>query len=103
VMERHGERVVADRAGRGARRAYHHPDRREGPQDAAAGRLAAAHPARRHRVPEVGDAFAHEGELRVVRLRARSRRHGRDLRARPGRGRPHRPEPGHVRPRPPGL
>ena len=38
--------------------------------------LAVAHPARRHRVPEVGDTLAHEGELRALRLRARAWRHG---------------------------
>jgi 2,5-diketo-D-gluconate reductase A len=71
-------------AGRGARRSHHHPDRREPRQDAGAGRVEVAHTARPHRVPEVGDAIAHEGELRALRLRDRAWRYGRDLCARPG-------------------
>ncbi|MCD6055036.1 MAG: 2,5-didehydrogluconate reductase [Rubrobacteraceae bacterium] len=53
-------------------------------QDAGAGRVAVAHPARRHSVPEVGDTIAHAGELRTIRLRDRAPRYGRDLRPRPG-------------------
>ena len=39
-------------------------------QVAGPGGAALAHPARRHRVPEVGDAGADQGELRDLRLRA---------------------------------
>ena len=47
-------------------------DRRGDRQDAGPGGAALAHPARRHRLPEVGDAAAHQGELRHLRLRARA-------------------------------
>ena len=42
---------------------------------AGPGGAALAHPARLHRLPEVGDARAHQGELRALRLRARPGRH----------------------------
>ena len=58
---------------------------------------ALAHPARQHRLPEVHDVRAHEGELRAVRLRARVRGHGADHRTRPGRGRTERPPPRSIR------
>ena len=41
--------------------------------DPGPGHAAVAHPARRHRVPEVGDTVAGRGELRAVRLRAERR------------------------------
>ncbi len=56
---RHRHRgVVADRPGRGARRSGGHRDRRAGRPIDGAGRVALAHPARTHRVPEVGHAGA---------------------------------------------
>ena len=88
---RHRDRgVVADRPGRGARRPGDHRDRRPARQVTGAGRPALAHPARQHRLPQVDDAGADQGELRALRLRARARRRRKDRRARPGRGRPHR-------------
>ena len=51
-----------------------------------AGRPALAHPARRHRVPQVDDAGADQGELRAVRLRAGGRGRRSDHRSGPGRG-----------------
>ena len=63
-------------------------DRRAARQVAGAGRPALAHPARQHRLPEVGHARADQGELRAVRLRARaattSSRSTRSTGARPG-------------------
>ena len=47
--------------------------------------------------PKSVDAGADQRELRDLRLRARTRRPGADRRARPGRGRPQRPEPRPVR------
>ena len=46
--------LVAHCAGQGARRRGHHPHRRFARQDTRAGGAALAHPARRHRDPEVG-------------------------------------------------
>ena len=62
-----------------------------------AGRAAVAHPARQHRLSEVGHAGAHPRELRALRLRARSRRRRDDRRARPRRGRARRAEPRRLR------
>ena len=62
---------------------------------ARAGRAALAHPARQHRVPEVGDPGADPGEHRRVRLRAVGRRHGR--RRRPRHRHPQGPRPRPVR------
>ncbi len=47
-----------------------HQDRQGYRQDPRPGRPALAHPARRHRVPEVGQARQDQGELRRLRLRA---------------------------------
>ena len=60
--------------GGGARRPVDRRHGRAARQDAGAGRAALAHPARRHRVPEVGHASRGEGELRDLRLRAVRRR-----------------------------
>jgi 2,5-diketo-D-gluconate reductase A len=64
-----------------------HPGRDRGGrarrQGAGSGGPALAHPARQHRLPEVGNAGTDPGELRDLRLRARSRRHRADRRARP--------------------
>ena len=49
-------------------------DRRADRQDPGPGRAALAHPARRHRVPEVGHRGADQGEPRHLRLRAVRRR-----------------------------
>ena len=49
--------------------------------DAGPGDVALAHPARRDRLPEVGDAGADRRELRPLRLRADRRGHGGDHRA----------------------
>ena len=65
--------------------------------DARPGGAPLAHPARQHRVPEVDDARADQGELRALRLRARRLRARADRRAGPGRGRPKRPSPRPVR------
>ena len=56
-------------------------------QEHGPGHAALAHPARRHRLPEVGHAVADQGELRDLRLRAGRGRHDRDQRAGQGRGR----------------
>ena len=53
-------------------------------EDTGPGGAALAHPARRHRLPQVGDRLPDPGELRHLRLRSRRRRHERH----------HRPEPG---------
>ena len=58
------------------------------------GDAALARAARRHRLPEVGDALSHRGELRHLRLRALRDRHGRHHR--PGPWRAHRAQPGRV-------
>ena len=95
---RHPGRVlVADRPGRRPRRPGHRQDRRARGAYAGPGDPALAPPARRHRLPEVLDPGADGGERRPVRLRARRPGDGVDQRARPWRGRPHRPEPGRVR------
>ena len=65
-------------------------------KSAGPGRAALAHRARQRRLPEVGHGRAPAGEHRHLRLRARSRRAGRDRGARPRRA--HRPRPGRVRP-----
>ena len=85
--------LVADRPGAGARRPGRQANRRGYRPDTGSGGAALAHPARRHRVPEIGDSATHQGELRIVRLRARRCRHERDVVAGQGRGRPHRPQP----------
>ena len=64
---------------------------------AVAGDAPLARPARRRHLPEVDAPRADGGELRHLRLRAHRRRDGRDQRARQGRGRPHRTQPGHLR------
>ena len=62
---RHPDRgLVADRPGRGAGRSDDHRHRRAGRQDARPGHAALAHPAGRHRLPEVDDPVADQGELR---------------------------------------
>ena len=66
-----------------------------GRQVGGPGGAALAHRARGHRVPEVGDARAHQGEHRHLRLRAVRRGRRRDQR--PGQGRAHRAGPGHLR------
>ena len=63
--------VVAHRSRCRAHRPGDRKGGREGGQDGCSGRAALAHPARRHRVPEVDDARTHQGELRALRLRAR--------------------------------
>src|SRR6516164_9487056 len=89
--------MVADCAGQGARRPHYYGTGCQSGQDAGAGRVALAHPAWRHCVPEVDDPFADEGELRSIRLRTRTRRHQQNQCAQPGRIRACRSESGHVR------
>ncbi len=63
---RHRHRgVVADRAGRGARRPGRSPRSPRARPDAGPGRAALAHPARQHRVSEVGDAGADQENFEV--------------------------------------
>jgi len=84
--------VVAARPGRDPRRRGHHPDRRRARPHAGPGGAALAYRVGQHRDPEVGDARAHRGEHRGLRLRARCRRDRRHHRHRLG------PPPG-TRPR----
>ena len=77
-----------------SRRPGHHRDRRATRPDARPGGPALAHRARQHRLPEVDDAGADQGELRALRLRARAGRLREDRRARPWRGGPDGPAPG---------
>ena len=84
---RHRHRgVVADRAGRRARRPGDHRDRREARQVTGPGGAALAHPARQHRLPQVDDPGADQGELRASSTsssrRRRWRRSPRSTRAR---------------------
>ncbi len=83
--------------GRGHRRPGADRDRRASREDVGSGRAPLAHPARAHRLPEVGHPGTRQGELRAVRLRALVRRRSAHRCARPRRGRTERPEPGHVR------
>ena len=58
--------VVAHRPGAGARRSGRQANRRGCRPDTGSGRAALAHPARRHRVPEIGDSATHQRKLRTV-------------------------------------
>ena len=75
---RHRDRGLEPaRPGRRARRSRDHRDRRGPRQDAGPGRAALARPARQRRVPQVGHARAHRGELRPLRLPPHRRGDGR--------------------------
>ena len=64
--------VGADRAGQGPRRSGTQRDRGQGRQVTGTGRSAVAHPARQHRLSQVGDSRTDQGEPGAVRLRARA-------------------------------